>query len=127
MAIHELQPRFKIGPIKIRSKLGERVDQVKGGILVDEKQWDFGKGSYTVDDKDGPIIDMIGRRYRREPIWWWDNSGHFVTVRDSSTVTHTIWADNDVYGYVQTDLGELRGEQINEHPVVGRKLRYIPD
>lgn len=125
MAIYELEPAHKIGPIKWGVKLGKRIDQCDAGFSVEEKKWAEGEGSGFVAEK----RDKWGfvTRWRKIPLNWWDHSGSFVTPKGGDAVQVTAWADNDAYGYVQTTQGLLKGSEINDHPFVGRKFRFIPD
>lgn len=125
MAIYELEPAHKIGPIKWGVKLGKKIDQHGTGIPLEEKKWAEGEGSGLVAeecDKRGFVV-----RYVRIPLNWWDYSGSFITPKGVDALQVTAWADNDAYGYVQTNTDLLRGSEINSHPLVGRKFRFIPD
>lgn len=132
MAIYELEPRVKIGPFEMGLKIGERIDQSVNGVSIEEHDWEHGATRNLIEDPDGNIrkISLSGRekRYREvEPTFWGKYSGTVALVVGSSTVLPIYWSDNDIFGYVQTEGRPLIGQQINDDPVVGRRLRYIPD
>lgn len=120
MAIHELLPAHKIGPFHWGEKLGRRVDKFEGGISVDDRKWTEER------EMDGLVFPETGGVIKVR-LSEWDYSGSFVTLKGPDMLELTTWADDSVYGYVQTSLGLLAGEEINKHPLVGKKLRYIPD
>lgn len=125
MALYRLESAHQIGPFKWGTKLGSRVDEMGDGISVDERKWYESEGSCLVPDEYTECGSV--RKWRRESYPWWNFSGLFVTIQKQNVVTLTSWADDDTFGYVQTTLGDLTGEEINQHPIVGSRLRYVPD
>lgn len=124
MAIYELGPKHKIGPIKLGEKLGQRIDEVCQSVEVETRTWDEGQGSISVGN-----YDQFRRWHEvgKEPRNWWSYGGDAVIIKGSDRISHIKWADDDSYGYVQSDQGELVGDGINQHPIIGKHIRYIPD
>ncbi len=112
MAIHELEYRLKVGPFKFGSKLGQEIKADKG-ISVDERVWE---PEITYKSADGKL-----------DIYSYECSGMFVHLIAPNSLQITHWADDNTYGYTQRQGDLLVGEEINQHPDVGRKMHYIPD
>ncbi len=128
MPVYELEPAHKFGSVKWGVKLGRRVDGADGGIPVEDRKW-FEEEQERGFEPEITVQDgsLVKKRRKKMPEHCWSFSGLFVTLKGADTLRITAWADDNAYGYVQTDLGDLTGEEINQHPVVGRKLRYTTD
>lgn len=100
MPIYEIEPRFRWGHIGLGSKLGRVIRE--GRINI--------SGGYD---------ELTG-----------EDHGVFATPKGPDTLVLTGWCDDRggaVFGYSQTDMGELTREEINHHSLLCGKLRWVPE
>lgn len=121
MAIYELVPRYKIGPLELRRKLGQEIKPQGSATVHSQQEQHMYEGLQASHrDKNGfPVYD------KKVDIPWWQSSGIGIVVVNPDLVQTIYAADDSIYGYIQTNGEKLAKQEINKHPLVGKKIRWV--
>lgn len=117
MTIYELEARFKLGPVEVGKKIGEPVPN-HGALLryriIHEnagEHW-FARFMYRV-----PLFNV--------PFAWWTEALH--SFRVSTRQLDEVRLRGSQQPWCQDCNQHIVGDEINQHPLLSKSLRYIPD
>lgn len=112
MAIHELEPRIRIGPLEVGKRVGKEIKPEN--IVQITERFD--------DSKFRRLLHAI-RIWRRPTV----EQGLDVLVISSNSLMVYRWMDNYEKQFGVVGRGRnLTAQAINLHPIVGKRLRWLP-